>query len=222
MEGYLRLALILMAATILFLIFFERWQKRRRLKVYDPSKAAPRNDFFNEANEPRISALSFSPTALDRPVSTVQTKSTPEKIHDDHLIVMSVIAKPDNYFASYDLFQAISSTGMQFGEMNIFHFYSTTAQGRVTLFSLASATEPGEFDIDNMGDYSCAGLTLFMNVETVAEPERAFELMLKTAQQLADDLDGELRAGQCGVWDQDVLREYRRKVVNNRTCISVR
>jgi len=127
----------------------------------------------------------------------------------DDLLVISVAAKPDAHFAGYDLLQAITATGMQFGEMNIFHFIKDNQ----TLFSMASATKPGEFDIDRIGAFSCAGLTLFMNYRSVPDPKFAFDLMLKTAEQLADDLHGELRAGQRVPLTSDILKQYENKIL---------
>jgi cell division protein ZipA len=138
----------------------------------------------------------------------------------DKLLIISVVAKPDQPFASYDLLQSISATGMQFGDMNIFHYNVETEEfGRIALFSLAAATEPGEFNIDNMGDFSCPGLTLFMSLSEVPDAEQAFELMLKTAEQLADDLNGELRAGLRIPWTDETLYHYQQKILQ---CLSMK
>lgn len=135
---------------------------------------------------------------------------------DNHLrnglLVINVMAKPGDQFASYDLLQAISATGLQFGEMNIFHFYKSAFNKKIPLFSLASATEPGDFDFDRIGDYSCVGLTLFMNMYKVPEPKKTFEIMLKTAEQLADDLVGELWAGPNQPWNDNTLKVYLEKL----------
>jgi len=134
------------------------------------------------------------------------------------LIVISIVAKPGAHFAGYDLLQAITAAKMQFGPMNIFHYYISTAS-KVPLFSLASITEPGEFDWDRMGDYSCSGLTLFMDLKAVSDPEEAFAIMVATAEQLADDLEGELCAGQHLPWDEETQRAYENKIMNySRVC----
>jgi cell division protein ZipA len=126
----------------------------------------------------------------------------------DDLLVISVAAKPGASFAGYDLLQAIVSTGMKFGEMNIFHYFKDNKK----LFSLASATKPGEFDLDRMGAFSCIGLTLFMNCCEVPDAEKAFTLMLNVAEQLADDLDGELRAGLRAPLTKAILQQYQNKI----------
>ena len=128
-------------------------------------------------------------------------------------IIISVVAKPDQQFASYDLLQAISATGMQFGAKNIFHYYSPFTMEKKPLFSLASATEPGDFDLNQMGNFSCNGLTLFMNTRQVLDKKKVFTLMLETAEQLAEDLRGELRAGTRTPWNEQIKQQYLDKMV---------
>ncbi len=128
-------------------------------------------------------------------------------------VIISVVAKPGQPFASYDLLQAISATGMQFGAMNIFHYYCPSSMEKKPLFSLASATEPGEFDLNQMGNFSCNGLTLFMDVRQVSDKRKAFTLMVEAAEQLAEDLHGELRAGTRNPWNDQVKQQYLEKMV---------
>ncbi len=130
-------------------------------------------------------------------------------------IVIHVVARPNRFFASYDLLQAISATGMQFGAMNLFHYYAPERMDKNPFFSLASATESGEFDLDRMGDFSCKGLTLFMNSRQVPNREEAFELMLSTAEQLAEDLQGELRAGNKEIWSEEIKKQSLLKLRNS-------
>ncbi len=140
------------------------------------------------------------------------TTSNAGNITQDFIIV-SVVAKPGQQFASYDLLQAISATGMQFGAMNIFHYYCPFSMEKKPLFSLASATEPGEFDLNQMGSFSCSGLTLFMNIREVPDKRKAFTLMLEAAEQLAEDLQGELRAGTRNPWNEQIKQQYLAKMV---------
>lgn len=139
-------------------------------------------------------------------------KNNPEDITED-LVIMNVLAKQSQTFASYDLLQALAAAGMQYGEMKIFHYYHSTPKGKVKLFSLASATNPGYFDMDNMGELACKGLTLFMRMSEIPDPEYAFELMLNTAEQLADDLEGDLFTGQRQRWNENTVTQYRQQVL---------
>lgn len=216
MEEYLRFGLLLLGALILFLIVLESVMRRRRLK----SAAFSASD-LNYSAVSRTVQLEPS-CAINLPVTEEPMKITQQTQHSEPLdkaenfIVLSVFAKPNSHFASYDLLQAISATGMQYGEMSIFHYYLDTEAGRVTLFSLASATKPGVFNLDRIGDFSCLGLTLFMDLSSAIEPEFAFNKMLATAEQLAEDLDGDLYAGPRKPLTSEVLQQYRQRIEQYR------
>ncbi|EKD72560.1 MAG: cell division protein ZipA [uncultured bacterium] len=154
-----------------------------------PAPEAKRNPLSNKVTQP--------PSALER-----------------NLLVLCVMAKPSTHFVSYDLLQAISNAGMQLGAMNIFHYYQATISGKIKLFSLASANKPGDFDINNMGNFSCTGLMLFMNIAEVPDPQHTFKLMLETAEGLVEDLDGILHADPLTPWNEKVAWQYQKKLFN--------
>jgi cell division protein ZipA len=225
MDGYLRLILLVVAAIIVSFILFESWYRRRQAKLTLFSTEDPREPTMNmRTPEPEFethaavkvtSRIQESPIEISEPrrneayankIYTSAPAPKPSLLND--LLVISVVAEPGMQFGSYDLLQAISSTGMQFGEMNIFHYKI----GNETLFSLSSATEPGDFNLDRMGDFFCEGLTLFTNLREVTNPEQAFDLMLVSAEQLAEDLNGELRAGTRKPWTEEAYQYYRNKV----------
>jgi cell division protein ZipA len=151
---------------------------------------------------------------VSRPQATTPTSAKPaQQDYTRDLLVLSVVAKSGQQFGSYDLLQSIYATDMEFGDMNIFHYYGTNNGKRIPLFSLASATEPGEFDLDKIGNYFCSGLTLFTQLDNVPDPQEAFTLMLKAAEQLAEDLHGELRAGPRKPWNEQTFKEYQQKAL---------
>ena len=216
MESYLRLALLSIAAIILFLIFFDAWFKRRHLRKAEMAAVNSNYSIVNltPMEEPDLSTFEMElheePTILSSPLHIKTEFDSPiESLPpmESDLLTLTVVAKPGFSFAGYDLLQAISATGMKFGAMNIFHYIS----GNKTLFSMASATEPGEFDLDRIGDFSCAGLTLFMNLSDVPNPERDFMLMFKIAEQLTDDLNGDLYARPRVPWNDELLQHYQQK-----------
>lgn len=227
MDVNFKLIIILAAALLLLILLVDAWFRERRLQV-DLYKSEQKKDNFEDefdrahytstASKPEES--SFDNEISRTPVSKMVAKQSPQQdnIKDD-FIVINVIAKNNGHFASYDLLQAISATGMQYGAMNIFHFVEDSPKGNTLLFSLASATEPGEFDLNNVGGLSCAGLTLFMNIARVPDPGDVFVLMLETAEQLAEDLDGELRAAPNIPWSDDVFHHYENKIVNQLKLI---
>lgn len=221
MDGYLRLGLLLLGVVILFFIVLEAWLRKKRLKTLNATKET---EFMTERREPFDSKSIVNVPVTEEPVNVAATidnsNAFSEKISENDFLVLSVFAKPNCQFASYDLLQAILATGMQFGEMNIFHYYLPRDQTRGKLFSLASATKPGDFNLDRMGDFSCFGLTLFMDLRTVPDPEFAFSMMLKTAEQLAEDLDGELYAGPRQPWNAELLQQYQQRIIDYKKPVT--
>ena len=223
MEGYLRLALLFIAAAIIFLILYESYNRRRvkpsQFTAEDVSIRGRADEILGLRDIEPVMHIEEQENDRPWPTATVTINQpveskpkTKPKLADDFLI-LSIVAKPDTTFSPQDLLQSIAATGMQFGDMNIFHYAVPSEQGSEKLFSLASATEPGDFNLERMDDFSCKGLTLFTNLPAVPDPEVAFEIMLKTAEQLVDDLNGELRAGMRTVWNEETLQQYQQKVL---------
>lgn len=111
--------------------------------------------------------------------------------HDiDNYIILQLMAPKQRPFRGYELIQTLTSAGFHYGKMNIFHFYADPLTKNELLFSLASAIEPGTFDLDNIGEIVCPGLCLFMSIHKVKSALTAFDLMWETAQILTQDLGG--------------------------------
>jgi cell division protein ZipA len=111
---------------------------------------------------------------------------------ESSLITLYLMAPDNQPYNGYELLQALLSAGLRYGKMHIFHRHEQkTGRGEV-LFSLASATSPGTFDLPKMGAFSCKGLVLFFDANKMAQARKTFEIMLDTAAQLAEDLGGEV------------------------------
>lgn len=122
-------------------------------------------------------------------------------------IIFYLIAPNDRPFVGYELLQSLLAAGLRYGEMNIFHYCD--AETTKPLFSIASATEPGTFDLANIGAVSCPGLSLFLSVANTGNLSAAYELMVDTAMQLADDLEGTLYDEDRQLLTEDVIDRYR-------------
>ncbi len=129
--------------------------------------------------------------------------------HKETLIILQLIATEDRPYQGYELIQTLSSAGFHYGEMNIFHYHAPQDEKNRRLFSLASAFEPGTFDLTHIGEIQCTGLCLFMSLSEVGRALNIFELMLETAQLLIQDLGGTL----CDQWREpltdNILTHYR-------------
>ncbi len=99
-----------------------------------------------------------------------------------------VMAPEGSHFRGNDIYQAVTNSGLHYGKMDIFHYHLNEDPHQPTLFSLASAVNPGTIDIDHIAHFSTPGLTLFLNNSSRAHQHIAQEAMITVAEQLADEL----------------------------------
>ena len=104
-------------------------------------------------------------------------------------VVIYVLAL-DEPFLGQALVDTLLDSGMTFGEMDIYHQLDDSA---TQLFSLASAVEPGTFNLSSIGQFSTPGVSLFMRVHELAAPLQVLDLMLSVANSIAQELNGEVR-----------------------------
>lgn len=136
------------------------------------------------------------------PVSnTAQPK--PEKF-----VVVHVLAL-DDHFSGQKLVELMLNAGMSFGEMDIFHKLDEARQPQ---FSLASAVEPGTFDLAAIEQFSTPGVTLFMRVHELAEPVLVLDEMLRVAESIALELGGEVRDETRSVMTPQTIEHCRQSV----------
>lgn len=164
-------------------------QYRERSYNYSPAFEQSLDDQQEEIKVIGNTDKSEPVATQPQPVPTKQRQPLPD-VQD--IIIIHIMAEPGKKFVGYDLLQALLSAGMRFGKMNIFHRHEEANGKGKQLFSLASITKPGTFDIHKMGSVSCIGLSMFMRLSDHDEPLEVYDIMIKTATLLAEDLHGNL------------------------------
>ncbi len=134
----------------------------------------------------------------------------PIKVKD--FVTIYVVAPAKRFFGGYDMLQAILGTGLQYGDQHIFHYYQGKNRAGKKLFSLASADEPGEFDLSKIGSFSCSGLILYQKIADYKNPVTIFDLMLDVAYQLAEDMGGEVRLAKDYPWTESLSESIRQQL----------
>lgn len=99
------------------------------------------------------------------------------------IVMLQIKALAGRPYVGYELLQALTSAGLTFGKMDIFHGNN---------FSVAAATKEGSFPVDSMGSFKCLGLMVFMKLDPKKKLMVTFDLMLDTARQLTEELGGEI------------------------------
>jgi cell division protein ZipA len=117
-------------------------------------------------------------------------EETAAPIRKPEMFVVIYVLALDEPFSGQGLLEVLLNSGMTFGEMDIFHRLDDHG---AQLFSLASAVEPGVFDLSSLDQFSTPGVTLFMRVHELAAPLEVLDSMLSVANTVAQELNGEVR-----------------------------
>ncbi len=122
------------------------------------------------------------------------------------IVCLHIKAKPGKHFGGQQLLIHLNRAGLHYGDMNIFHY--TPANAPKSVFSLASAFEPGTFDIDRMDNFSTEGLALFMQTNDQEHPADALDSLLDIAEELSEKLDGDLLDHRWHMLTEDQVDAY--------------
>ena len=108
----------------------------------------------------------------------------------DRIVTLYVSARAGETFNGSDLVVAAEKAGLQFGDMNIFHRMAPGKFEKGPVFSMATMTKPGNFDMKQIAQLSTPGVTLFMTLPGPMCALDAWDTVLPTAQRMAELLDG--------------------------------
>lgn len=124
--------------------------------------------------------LATEPAAQRKPVAP-----PPDKI-----VSLFLVARDNHVINGAELLQAAINTGMEFGEMSIFHRIVEGTDKAV--FSMANAAKPGNFKRDEWNTFETSGLVLFMTLPGPAYALDAWDSMLATARRISEILNTQL------------------------------
>lgn len=154
-------------------------------------------------------------TANEPEQSNEEATVTIQKEQNDlpeEVLSINVIAKGDREINGDQLLEAVLTFGLRFGEMDIFHRHEhSNGQGNV-IFSMASAINPGTFDIESLPDTSLKGVTFFMRLSQLNKRMFVLELMLDIAKRLANQLDAELKDDAHSVLSSQTVTHYKSRI----------
>ena len=110
----------------------------------------------------------------------------------DKIISLHVVTPAGQIIPGQHLLDVFESRGYHYGDMNIFH----SLHNNKTLFSIAKAVEPGNFDINDVQSFDTPGVTLILQLPGPVQGDVAFEVLISEAHELASLLG-------CKVLDSD-------------------
>lgn len=172
--------------------------------------------FKTEKKEPKVDSPQQTSLFEDKDEPSVEVE--PELI-----ISLFVVSGQDKPFLGPELVQTLVEQGMRHGDMDIFHRHSqATGRGPIQ-FSLANAFEPGVFKLDDVDSLQTKGLAMFMALPGPKQPLKAYELMVKTAKAITEQLGGYVLDSSKSNFSKQIeahhiqqIQEFERKQLLNK------
>ncbi len=131
----------------------------------------------------------------------------------DEVLIINVMAKPEQRIQGELLLEALVGRGLKLGEMDIFHRHQNDDGDGPIVFSLANMVVPGTFNLAKMDEFETPGVSLFLSLPVVGESIAAYEDMVATAKSLAETLDGELKDENRSVMTSQTIEHGRQRVI---------
>ncbi len=178
-------------------------------------EAAPAQPVVEEAAP---SAFDTAMPEAEQPAVVAQTPEEPKPEPEMQVLVLNVHCAGEEPFVGTELFDSMQQNGLIYGEMNIFHRHVDLSGNGKVLFSVANMMHPGTLEHGDPAEFSTKGISFFMTLPCYGEAEQNFNLMLRTAQQIADDMGGNVLDEQRNLMTPDRLAGYRRQIVEFKTA----
>jgi cell division protein ZipA len=200
----LRWVLLLAAVVVLVAVFV--WT-RYRAKLSDALRTQLRKSV-----QPSVR---IDP-ALGSTDPLLPNSSQPARL-PDKIVTIRLLCRDKHGFPGEDLVLALRESGLRHGRFGIFHCHAADVMegdpGVVPVFSVASLTEPGSFDLSRVRNDFFPGVSLFMGLPGPVEGVAAFDRMVATARALAAGLSGDLVDEQGSTLSVQRERYLREEVI---------
>lgn len=107
----------------------------------------------------------------------------------DRIVTLYIAARAGHLLHGPDLVVAAERAGLVYGHMNIFHRLLDGHPEAGPVFSVANILQPGSFEMAQIQSLQTPGITFFMTLPGPASALDAWDMMLPTAQRMAELLD---------------------------------
>ena len=178
----------------------------KKVRSYNSSEENPE---LGEILKPRaIDHKVYRQLGKDSLEGIQKTRSIEDSAQLEKSVILNVFSSGD-FFDGQQLLEILVNLNMTFGERNIFHRCSEDGD---PVFSLASAIEPGTFDLVDLESQKIPGVTMFMHVHKLVDPEDAYDKMLEVAETIAKDLDGLIKDETRSVVTAQTIEHCRQEI----------
>lgn len=209
----LRLVLVLIGAIVLAVIWITGQKREPRngaarrdaagFPRREPSLAEPAGEAAEAGTAPRAgggfsaviddaldaSAASRDAATLDDPRHEIGRRSDD---YFERIVTLYVSAPEGRLLDGSDVVVAAEKVGLVYGHMQIFHRLVDGKPEAGPVFSVANMLKPGHFDMNALASMRTPGISLFMTLPGPLPALDAWDMLLPTAQRLAELLDAQL------------------------------
>jgi len=200
----LRWVIIVIGVLILGSIFLfgnpDRKRKPRASRKKEKSKSERQEPTLEVSNEPEFidTEISLESGQGELPIgdSDIQAVAEPAMPRKpagpppDKIKSLFLLARDNHIINGAELLQVALSTGMEFGDMSIFHRLPEGSEQAI--FSMANAAKPGYFSRDAWNTFETSGVVLFMTLPGPSQALDAWDSMHATARRMAEILHADL------------------------------
>jgi cell division protein ZipA len=108
----------------------------------------------------------------------------------DKIVTLYIAARAGEVLRGPDIVVAAEKTGLAYGHMNVFHRLVEGHPERGPVFSVANIMKPGSFDMATIQALETPAIAFFLTLPAPLPALDGWEMMLPTAQRMAELLDG--------------------------------
>ena len=194
----------------------ERVRKEPTLGPVSDTEARQDGEAFEPGDQGEL------PIEEEKPRKEPTIRKGPPPPAPDKIVTLYLIARDNHVITGAQLLEAAVKTGMDFGQMDIFHRVSEADSQSV--FSLANAAKPGNFDRGAWPEFETRALVLFMTLPNPRQALDAWDAMLAAANRMAGILNAEVHDEEHHPFSRrkearirEEMREYDRKQIAKRS-----
>ncbi|PKG99726.1 cell division protein ZipA [Paraglaciecola sp. MB-3u-78] len=174
-------------------------------------------DSVRKRREPKMTEdqmrIDFDDQPTAKPEQKEDLKTQPvESEQPQEVLVLNVKSADDNPIPGSALLPMLLTLGFKFGDQDIFHRHVNSNGKGPVLFSLANMFKPGNFDIDNLENFTTQGISLFMILPIEGEPHQVFNMMHNAARKIAEEFSAQIYDGKRTLLTKQSLQQYVEKI----------
>jgi cell division protein ZipA len=171
--------------------------------------------------EPKIAQDQMRIDFDDQSIAKTEFKAAPKETlkakpvvseQPQEVLVLNVKCADENPIPGSALLPMLLTLGFKFGDQDIFHRHINSNGKGPVLFSLANMFKPGNFDIDNLENFTTQGISLFMILPIEGEPHQVFNMMHNAARKIADEFSAQIYDGKRTLLTKQSLQQYVEKI----------